>query len=435
MRSEFAPLIDALRAWLQARGLGVDAASAWAGVIVVLGALLLGIALQAVARVVIDKHVKAWVARTSTGFDDLLHERRVFSRLARIAPGALVFLAAPLALPDQASSQAIVKRAALIYVVIVVAGTAHAVLDAVDVYYRRLTNMGIPIKGYVQMASLLLILATGVLALAIALDQSPLFFLSGLGALSAVLLLVFKDPLLGFVASVQLTANDMVRLGDWIEAPKYGADGEVIDITLTTVKVRNWDKTLSLLPAYSLVSDAFRNWRAVAEAGGRRIKRSIPIDMNSVRRCTEADLHAFNQISLLRDYIDKKTAEIREDNASKGFPNDHPINGRQLTNIGVFRVYIERYLQQESRIRKDFTFMVRQLEPSTFGLPIEIYVFTTTTEWASYEATQADLFDHLLSVARCFDVRVLQTPGGEDVRYVARSIEGSSARGDSTHGA
>lgn len=416
MTSEFSPLVEAPRVWLRNQGMGADAAGAWTGAILIGLALLLGVGLQAVARTVISKHMRAWVVRTSTGFDDLLYERQVFSRFARVAPGALVFLAAPLVLPDHASSRALVERAALIYIVLVVAGTARAFLDALGEYYRALPNIAVPIKGYVQMASLTLAIAASVLALAIALDQSPLYFLSGLGALSAVLLLVFKEPLLGLAASVQLAANDMVRLGDWIEVPKHGADGEVIDITLTTMKVRNWDKTLSLLPAHSLVSDAFRNWRAMAEAGGRRIKRSIPIDMNSIRRCTELDLKAYADVVLLRDYIERKVVEIREHNASLGIAANHPINGRQLTNVGVFRIYIERYLQQESRIRKDFTFMVRQLEPSALGLPIEIYVFTTTTEWTSYEATQADLFDHLLSVARCFEHTTSSMPIGDVAR-------------------
>ena len=258
-------------------------------------------------------------------------------------------------------------------------------------------------------------------------DQSPLYFLSGLGALSAVLLIVFKDPLLGLVASIQLAANDMVRLGDWIEVPKYGADGEVVDITLTTVKVSNWDKTLSLLPAYALVSDAFKNWRAMAESGGRRIKRSIPIDMSSVRRCTDEDLDRFADVALLGEHLQSKRAEIREHNASLGLDAPHPVNGRSLTNLGLFRAYVEAYLRQESRIRNDFTAMVRQLEPGPHGLPLEIYVFTTTTEWTAYEATQADLFDHLIAVSSYFGLRILQHPGGDDMRAVAQAIDTTAA--------
>ena len=421
--SELAPLVLALRTWLEAHGVGESISGLAAGGMMVSVALLLGALLQAIAHRVIRRYIGAWVEKTSSGFDDLLYQRRVFSRLSRVLPGALVFLSAPLALPAHTTAQAVVERAALVYVVVVIAGTAKAFLDAVEEHYRRLPNIGVPIKGYVQMASLILALGAGVLTLAIVLDQSPLYFLSSLGALSAVLLLVFKDPLLGLVASVQLAANDMVRLGDWIEVPKYGADGEVVDITLTTVKVRNWDKTMSLLPAYALVSDAFRNWRAMSEAGGRRIKRSIPVDMNSVRRCTDADLERFKQVALLHDYVEEKATEIREHNASVGVSGQDPINGRSLTNLGVFRVYVEAYLRQESRVRKDFTFMVRQLEPSPQGLPIEIYVFTTTTEWARYEAIQADLFDHLLAVSRFFGLRILQHAGGEDLREVARAIE------------
>jgi len=422
VETEFAPLVEWIRDALHSQGLGMGAAKFWTSLLILVGALVLGLVVQSVARLIIRRHMRVWVGLSKTGFDDLLYERRVFSRLARLAPGITVYLFAPVALESQPSTEAAVQRIALIYLLVVATLAANATLHAIDDYYRIRLQIGLPIKSYVQMASLLLTLGAGILAFAIALNQSPIYFISGLGAMTAVLLLIFKDALLGLVASVQLAANDMVRLGDWIEVPKYGADGMVTDITLTTVKVSNWDNTLSLLPSYALVSDAFRNWRAMSESGGRRIKRSLPIDMGSVCRCTPQLLERFKDFALIADYVLEKEQEIREHNAEMGVGEDHPVNGRQLTNLGVFRVYAERFLQQESRLRHDFTFMVRQLEPGTQGLPVEIYVFTSSTDLMSYEATQADVFDHLCSVVRCFDLRILQMPGGEDLRTLASAI-------------
>lgn len=415
------PYTTALSTWFQSYGLSTYVASFLAGLALVCAALLIGLVGQAVARTIIHRHVLSLIKKTKTGFDDYLYQRKVFSKLSRILPSALIILVASTALPEQATLRAFVVRSALIYMVVVVTGTIRALLEVFEEYYRQLPNIGVPIKSYVQMISLICMISAGVLILAIALNQSPLTFLSGLGALSAVILLLFRDPLLGLAASIQLAASDMVRLGDWIEVPEHGADGEVIDITLTTVKVSNWDKTLSLLPAYSLVSGGFKNWRTMSEAGGRRIKRSIPIDMHSIKRCTEAELDDLSKIALIKDYIAQKRTEIQHHNHDLDFSDEHTINGRQLTNVGLFRVYIEHYLRSEDGFRDDLTFMVRQLKPGAHGIPIEIYVFTDTTEWLKYESTQADLFDHLLSASHCFGLRVFQLPGGEDVRDLMQS--------------
>jgi miniconductance mechanosensitive channel len=241
-----------------------------------------------------------------------------------------------------------------------------------------------------------------------------MYFLSGLGALTAVLLLVFKDTILGFVAGIQLSANKMVAVGDWIEMPKYGADGDVIDVALTTVKVQNFDKTITTIPAYALISDSFKNWRGMFQSGGRRIKRAVHIDMQTVMFCNEEMLARFAKIQYISEYIQRKKEELEKHNAKHQVDNSNLVNGRRMTNVGTFRAYVTEYLKNHPKIHRELTFLVRQLAPGESGLPIEIYVFTNDTEWAHYEAIQADIFDHILAVLPEFDLRVFQNPSGMD---------------------
>ena len=251
--------------------------------------------------------------------------------------------------------------------------------------------------------------------LAIILNKSPLFLFSGLGAITAVLLLVFKDAILGFVAGIQISANDMVRVGDWIEMPKAGADGDVIDVSLTTVKVQNWDKTITTIPTYSLISDSFRNWRGMSDSGGRRIKRAIYFDISSIQFANEEQLETWSKIGHVREHLDRKRREIAADNDKLGDEANVLGNGRRLTNIGTFRAYCVNYLKTHPHIAQDKTLLVRQLQPSEHGLPLEIYTFVNNTAWAFYEGVQSDIFDHLLAVAKVFDLRVFQAPSGFDV--------------------
>jgi len=247
-----------------------------------------------------------------------------------------------------------------------------------------------------------------------------MLLVGGLGAFSAVLLLVFKDAILGLVAGVQLTANDMLRPGDWISMPKYDADGTVTDITLTTIKVQNWDKTISTVPAYSLFTDSFKNWRGMEESGGRRIKRSINIDMTSVKFCTEPMLEKYKQFQHIIDYVKNTEVEIQKYNSDKRVNTKVVVNGRRQTNIGVFRAYLYAYLQSHPDVRNDMTFLIRQLQPGEYGLPIEIYVFSKVQAWAQYEAIQADIFDHILAVIPEFDLRVFQNPSGGDFKSLIK---------------
>jgi miniconductance mechanosensitive channel len=246
--------------------------------------------------------------------------------------------------------------------------------------------------------------------------KAPSLLLGGLGAMAAVLILVFKDTILGFVASIQLSANKMVNVGDWISMPKYNADGDVIDISLNTVKVQNWDKTIATIPTYALVSESFNNWKGMEESGGRRIKRSINIDMNSVGFLDAEQIEKFRKYYLLKDYINRKEKEISEFNKSLKLEGDQVTNGRKMTNLGTFRKYLEEYLKQHPKIHQDMTFLVRHLQPSDKGLPIEIYVFSNDQAWANYEAIQADIFDHILAIIPEFGLRVFQNPTGSDFR-------------------
>ncbi|MFA7576744.1 MAG: mechanosensitive ion channel domain-containing protein, partial [Candidatus Muiribacteriota bacterium] len=242
--------------------------------------------------------------------------------------------------------------------------------------------------------------------------------LSGIGAMSAILMLVFKDSILGLAASFQLSANNMVNIGDWIEMPKYGADGDVIEITLQTIKVKNWDNTITTIPIYAMVSDSFKNWRGMSESGGRRIKRAINIDMISIKFATPEAIEKFSKMHYLKDYITAKKEEIDKYNKDNNIDTSSPVNGRRITNIGTFRVYIKNYLAANPHIHKNLISMVRQLPPTEQGLPIEIYCFTNDTAWVNYEAIQADIFDHLLSVIEEFDLRVYQLPSGADIRLL-----------------
>lgn len=347
-------------------------------------------------------------------WDDVLLERRVIQRGIHIIPGIILYMAAPVF--DNA--QEILRRLATTYILITAVFVLNAVLDSIDDIYRMKPISKVrPIKGLLQVIKIIAYIILTIIGIANLMGQSPLILLSGIGALAAVFSFVFKDSILGFIAGIQLTSNDMLRIGDWIEMPKYGADGDVIDITLNTVKVQNFDKTIVTIPAYALISDSFKNWRGMVEFGGRRIKRSINIDVNSIGFCTPEMLEKFKKINFLKEYVSGKETELKEYNR-KNKAEDLRINGRHMTNIGTFRAYIRYYLKNHPDLNKDMVQMVRQLPPGEYGLPIEIYVFTTNTDWESYESVQADIFDHILSVAGEFGLRIFQNPSGYDVKQI-----------------
>lgn len=391
-------------------------APGWRYAVLAAGLVVLCVLANWLAKRLIVRGIHRWTAKTRVAWDDLLSQRGVFVRLSHLVPGVLLYQGAILFV--DLGLQVPLQRIALAYLGICVAASVHALLNALQDIYRRYATAGAkPITGYVQSLQLLLWLGAVVYAVATLLGRSPAGFLTGLGALSAILMLVFRDTILGLVAGVQLTANDLVRLGDWIEMPKYGADGDVIDITLHSVRIRNFDQTITTIPAHALMADSFKNWRGMHEAGGRRIKRSICIDMHTVKFCDAAMLEKFRQVEVLKRYIEGKEAEISAWNREKGVDERCPLNGRRITNLGTFRAYIGDYLRAHPGIHTEgLIFLIRQLDPTEKGIPLEIYVFTKDTRWPVYEGIQADVFDHLLAAAPWFDLAVYQAPGGRDVR-------------------
>jgi miniconductance mechanosensitive channel len=286
-----------------------------------------------------------------------------------------------------------------------------------ETYYKHAKEK--PIKGFLSVLKWIVFFIVLIIVLSKIVGKSPVYLLSGIGALSAILMLIFKDSILGFVAGFQMSSNDLVRIGDWIEMPKYGADGDVIDITLTFVKVRNWDKTIITIPAYALVSESFKNWRGMFATGGRRIKRSINIDVNSISFCSNELLDKLSKVEFLKDYIIERSKEIEEHNKERNINVDIPINGRRLTNIGVFRKYISEYINRHPKIHKELITMVRQLQTDNTGVPLEIYAFTNDTAWVNYEDIMADIFDHIYAATSFFGLQIYQEPSGRDISSIS----------------
>ena len=420
-----ASLIDKLTAWLQSCGLIPEHALWIAHSLSVAAMLIMAFSANWVAKHLILRAVKSIVKRSSATWDDILVETGVFTRLSHLAPALVLDAVGPAALGGNEAAVTFLENATDIYLIIIAVMVLHALLKAVHLILGRTTRGAqIPVKGFTQAIMLLATLVAGVFILGTLMGKSPVYFLSGIGALTAIIILVFKDAIMGFVAGIQISVNQLVRVGDWIEMPKNGADGDVIDVSLTTVKVRNWDKTITTIPTYSLISDSFKNWRGMADSGGRRIKRSLLIDMQTVGFADEKLLESWKKLRLLKPYLDEKLAEISRENAARGENLGELGVGRRLTNLGTFRAYCVAYLRAHPRIHQDMTFLVRQLQPTAHGLPLEIYVFTNDIRWAVYEGIQSDIFDHLLAIINQFNLRVFQSPGGHDVGTALASFRG-----------
>lgn len=352
----------------------------------------------------------------------MLLERKVFHKLSHVVPVIIIYHFAS----TFSNYETIIEKGSIIYLTIVGLMVINSLLDALhDIYQTYEVSKIRPIKGYLQVVKIILFTLGIILVIANMMGKSPMIFLSGFGALSAVIMLVFRDSILGLVAGIQLSANDMVRVGDWIEMPKYGADGDIIDISLNTIKVQNWDKTITTVPSYALISDSFKNWRGMERSGGRRMKRFIYIDTTSISFCTEEMIAKFKGIHYLTDYVVNREREIEAYNMKNEISRTNPVNGRALTNIGVFRAYVRNYVEHHPGIRQDLTLMVRQLAPTEHGVPLEIYAFINDIRWIQYEAIQSDIFDHLFAIAPEFGLRVYQSPSGYDLR---QSVEEWSTR-------
>ncbi|MFE3839066.1 mechanosensitive ion channel family protein [Pseudogemmobacter sonorensis] len=353
----------------------------------------------------------------------------VIARLANAAP-ALVISAGIMAVPGLPFAvAAVIRNVANAFIILVIAMAIAAALTLFEAIWRRRSGpAGRSIKGYVQVVTIVVYALATILMIAAIIDRSPLILLSGLGALTAVLILVFQDTLLSLVASVQISSTDMVKVGDWIEMPAMNADGDVVEIALHTVKVQNWDRTITTLPIRSLVTQPFKNWRGMQESGGRRIKRALNIDMSSIRYLTEEEQARLSRLSRLRGYLGDKSRELAEWNAALGAEAETPGNRRRMTNIGAFRAYVQAYLQAHDRIRQDMTLLVRQMPPGPEGLPLEIYCFTATIAWAEYEGIQSDIFDHLIAIAPEFGLALFQSPSGSDFGRLLAAGEASARR-------
>ena len=385
-------------------------------VVIVLAAAVL----YFILRQVVVRLIATLAERTRTQWDDMFVKRGVFHRLAALAPGILAHMLAGLWMgpvtPMAAAGNAM-QLAATLWMLLFGMLAIHAFLDAlVDVYNTLPFARQLPIRSFVQVVKLVTVLVFLVITISMLLGKSPALLISGMGAMTAVLMLVFKDPILGFVAGIQLSANRMLAVGDWLEMPKYSADGDVIEVSLTTVKVRNWDQTITTIPTYALIADSFKNWRGMSEAGGRRIKRSVFLDMSSVRFLGPDDIERLRKAQLLTTYMTDKIADIEHYNREHGIDPTSPVNGRRLTNIGTFRAYLSAYLKSHPGIHQNLIMMVRQLQPTADGLPIEIYAFTSDTGWVAHEGVQSDIFDHILAIIPEFGLRVFQSPTGSDVR-------------------
>jgi len=363
------------------------------------------------------------VKRSKTDWDDIILEKNVFNRLSHLAPAFVIYYLNPYIFDNNTSTWVeIIQTATKVYMAIVFNLVAFAFLDALnDIYKKSAKTKKVSIKSYIQITKIIIGFVTGLIVFSIVFDKDLTGIFTGLGAFAAVLLLIFQDSIKGLVGGVTLSANDMVRIGDWISMPKYNADGTVIDISLNTVKVQNWDKTISTIPTYSMVTESFSNWRGMEESGGRRIKRSLNIDVKTIKFCNQEMIDRFNKIHLLKDYIDTKRKEIEEYNKHKGVNEEEKrINGKVLTNIGTFRIYLENYLKNLEVINTNMTFIVRQLPPTDTGLPIEVYVFSKVQEWAEYEQIQSDIFDHIYSILDVFDLEAFQNPSGSDFKALAK---------------
>ena len=383
--------------------------------IVVVAVLLAAVLALLITRKVLLRVLLKIVGKSRTRWDDVLVEAKFFDRLSYLSSAIVIYYGREVISPDWQAGQTFLERFSLVWMITTGTLAASAFIQgALNIYQSYPVAREFPlrtiaqvIKGAIYFVSLVLILAT-------ILGTDVWGFFTGIGAMTAVLMLVFKDTILGFVASLQLSANRMVRRGDWIEMPKYGADGDVLDVSLYTVKVQNWDKTVTTIPTYALVSNSFKNWRGMSESGGRRIKRSISIDMNSVKFCDDEMLGRFEKIEFIKEYISSRQTEIADYNSVHDVDTSVTVNGRRLTNLGTFRHYVFHYLRNHPKIHNNFTLLVRQLASGDTGLPIEIYCFSNDQAWGNFESIQADIFDHLLAVLPEFDLRVHQSPTGLD---------------------
>ena len=386
---------------------GATASLAIAEGIAVASLLAVGLLLYFLARFIVSKTVYVLIKKTPSKYDDLLIKNKVFVRICLLIPAILIKYYIKDAMPDFPDAAAIIVKITKIYEITVYASILMALVNTAHELYNSFETSKLkPIEGLVQVIKGIIIAISVLLITTFLLGKSLYSIIIGLGTISAVLMLIFQDSIKGFVGSIQLSINDMLRIGDWIAVGN--ADGTVQEINLTTVKVQNWDNTITTIPTYQLVSSPFTNWRGMSESGGRRIARSINIDVNTIRYCTPEMLEKYKQYSLVKDYITQREEEIQEYNKANNIDTSQVLNGRQQTNLGIFRAYIKAYLNNNPKLNHNLTMMVRQLQPTEFGVPLQIYAFSSDKQWVNYEEIQSDIFDHIISAAPMFDLKIYQ---------------------------
>lgn len=396
-----------------------------------LGLLLAAWVLNWIVKRILVRGFYRLLRSTSFGQDQELNHHRVIGRLANIVPALVLSIGIELVPGRPEALVTVVQNVCSAFIVLTIALALGSALNVVNVLYSRRPSARLkPIKGYVQVSKIVIYAIAVILMIATLIDRSPLILLSGLGAMAAVLLLIFQDTLLSLVASVQISSNDIIRVGDWIEMPQLNADGDVIDIALHTVKVDDFDKTITTIPTKRFITDSFRNYRGMQEAGGRRIKRALNIDQNSVHFLSDAEREHLHRFNLLDDYLTAKEQELADWNRKLEKRGQEPVNTRRVTNLGTFRAYVERYLRAHPGVHQGMTLLVRQMPLSSEGLPVEIYCFTNTTVWAQYEGIQGDIFDHLLSILPEFGLHVFQHPSGRDFRMRLEPTEAMTSLGE-----
>lgn len=408
---------------LVAYGVNLENAGILTRSILIVLAIISSIIANIIAKRIVVNVVDRIIARTKSQWDDIFHKRKVFEKLSHFAPAAILFFMLPLAFEGNERIISICINSVYIYMIIVSIMVLDSFLNSIlDIYSSTEVSKEVPIKSFIQSLKIVVYFIAVILIISIIFSKTPIYFISGMGAFMAILLLVFKDVILGFVAGIQLSANKMLAHGDWIEMPKYGADGEVMEVALTTVKVQNWDKTVTTIPTYALISESFKNWRGMQLSGGRRIKREVCIDINTIKFCTEEMVDRFSQIRYIAEYMEHKKKELTEYNKLHNLEDSGTANKRQLTNIGTFRAYVVAYLKNHPMINQEMTFIIRQMAPTKCGVPIEIYVFCKDKAWANYEAIQSDIFDHILAIVPEFDLKVYQSPAGIDFRELQNRL-------------
>ena len=376
-----------------------------------------------ICRKGIVRLVRKVTQKTKVTWDDLLFNDRVMNNFCHILPPVVVYILLPIAFPDGSDALAFIRKLCMVYII---AAALRFINIFLGVIFQLATQKEVfrdrPLKGVYQIIQVALFFVGSICIIAVLIEKSPIHLLAGLGASAAILMLVFKDSIMGLVSGVQLSANDMLRPGDWITMPKYNADGTVIEVTLNTVKVRNFDNTIITIPPYALVSDSFQNWRGMRESGGRRVKRSVNLDVNSVCFCTPEMLERYKKIVILKEYIEQTEQKVQQYNQQQGIDDYVPVNGIHQTNLGVFRAYLELYLKNLPVVNSDLTYMVRQLQPTEKGIPLEVYFFSREKDWVPYEKIQADVFDHIFAVVPYFGLKVFQNPSSADIVRVLERV-------------